>query len=309
MAGSSKKMKLEFYQIPGEDDMIAILGNDGIKRYGIDSTGKIIVTNHYHNLMEIGICRQGYGTVMLKNKKCTYSEGTVIIVPANYPHNIISTSKEKCFWEFIYLNPIEFLSEYYEKREVERFITKINRTHLKMQKDELKATLFVRELECLMDQIRIQDYGYKNCIKGLILTLLMEIVKISNAEMNEQEDKEITNFDKFSKLKTALSYVENNYSREIKVSDIAQAAYVSESYLRKIFAENYEMSPLQYVNFVRIHEACKILRRRTVNINEAARRVGYDNMSTFIKNFKRIIGKTPKQWAMENQNSKMISSK
>lgn len=307
MSNSNKKVRLEFYQIPAGEDIIAILGNNGIKEYGVD--GKMITTNHYHNLMEIGICRQGCGTILFKHRKCAYSEGTVIVVPENYPHNIINVCKEKSFWEFIYLNPTEFLNEYYEKREVEKFIAKINRNYLKMQKDELKITLFVRELECLMDQIRIQDYGYKNCIKGLILTLLMEIVKINCSEMNEQEYKEVTNFDKFSKLKTALSYVENNYSKEIRVSDIAQAAYVSESYLRKIFAENYEMSPLQYVNFVRIQEACKMLQRRNVNINEAARRVGYDNMSTFIRNFKKIMGKTPKQWVIENQNNKNTSSK
>lgn len=309
MANSNKKVRLEFYQIPAGEDIIAILGNNGIKEYGVDKNGKSITTNHYHNLMEIGICRRGYGTILFKHKKYYYSEGTVIIIPENYPHNIVNDCKEKSFWEFVYLNPTEFLNEYYEKREAERFIAQINRNCLKMQKDELKITLFVRELECLMDQIRIQDYGYKNCIKGLILTLLMEVVKMNRSEMNEQDDKEVTNFDKFSKLKAALSYVENNYSKEIRVEDIAQAAYVSESYLRKIFAENYGMSPSQYVKFVRIHEACKILRRRTVNINEAARRVGYDNMSTFIKNFKRIMNKTPKQWVLENQNNKIVSSK
>ena len=59
------------------------------------------------------------------------------------------------------------------------------------------------------------------------------------------------------------------------------------------------MSPLWYVNFVRIDSACKILRDQALNINEVAQKVGFDNTSTFIKNFKKIVGKTPKQWRKE----------
>lgn len=39
--------------------------------------------------------------------------------------------------------------------------------------------------------------------------------------------------------------------------------------------------------------ACKILQTEAYNINEVARRVGFGNMSAFIKNFKKITG-TPK---------------
>lgn len=102
-------------------------------------------------------------------------------------------------------------------------------------------------------------------------------------------------------LPFTLAYVEENYAEEIRISDIADASYISESYLRKIFAENYNMTPIQYVNFVRISHACKILQKEAISITDVARRVGFDNMSTFIKNFKRITGKTPKIWVKENR--------
>ena len=44
--------------------------------------------------------------------------------------------------------------------------------------------------------------------------------------------------------------------------------------MRKIFAENYNMTPIQYVNFVRISHACKILQKEAISITDVARRVG-----------------------------------
>ena len=304
---NTSKMKLQYYQIKSGEDLVAQLGSAGIREYGLDRFGKETEHNHYHNLLEIAVCRQGTGTFIFEEKRIPYSEGAIAIIPANYPHNVISTSGEKSFWESVYINPNEFLKEYFEKREVEKLIKKINMRAIFQKKEEIP--LFSRELDCLMDQIRMKDYGYKNCVKGLIFTLLMEIVKINAQDYWIDEPEKKIDRDKLEKLKQALAYVDENYAEEIKVGDIAEASYISESYLRKIFAENYNMTPVQYVNFVRINHACKILQREAISVNDVARKVGFDNMSTFIKNFKKITGKTPKIWAKDNRLNHNIAQK
>ena len=130
----------------------------------------------------------------------------------------------------------------------------------------------------------------------------MELIKINSDEfVNEkmQDTAEYVNDDKSGKLQLALSFVEEHFAEDIKISDIADAAYISESYLRRIFAEKYNMTPVQYVNHVRIQEACKLLKRRNYNINEAAQKVGFNNMSTFITNFRKIKNQSPGQWLKE----------
>ena len=56
------------------------------------------------------------------------------------------------------------------------------------------------------------------------------------------------------------------------------------------------MTPVQYVNYVRIQEACKLLKNKKFNISEAAQEVGFNNMSTFITNFRKVKNQTPGQW-------------
>ena len=97
-----------------------------------------------------------------------YTEDTILITAKNHLHNIISNPGVKSYWEFIYINPADFLRAQHEfgKRELERNMRKIESVQIKKQRKEIP--LFAQELECLMDQIRTQEYGYRACVKGLV---------------------------------------------------------------------------------------------------------------------------------------------
>lgn len=58
---------------------------------------------------------------------------------------------------------------------------------------------------------------------------------------------------------------------------------------------------MHYVNYVRIQKACKLIRRTDDTLSEIAQKVGYDNLSTFINNFKVHTGQTPRSWKEKNR--------
>lgn len=148
-----------------------------------------------------------------------------------------------------------------------------------------------------MNQVRVQAHGYRECMKGLLFALLMEMVKINYyIDCNRSELKERQSPQKIKALVLAFEYIEENYSKELRISDIANAAFVSETYLRRLFVTSCNMSPMQYVKKFRIDTACKMMKNSDSTISEIAYAVGFDNMTTFISNFKKIKGCTPKQW-------------
>lgn len=305
-----KKAEFRFYQIPNGEDVLALLGGNWIREYSVDADGKNITVNHFHNLLEIGICRWGEGKVVFDTKEYTYTEGTIIIIPKNYPHNTINVPGEKSFWEYIYINPTDFLmDEYgYSRREAEKKVAKIEQRPIQILAE--KVPILKKELDCIMDQVRQQGYGYRKCIKGLVYAILMEIIKINwNYGNNHMDSSNISGIEKSDKLKLATDYINEHYADVIKISDISDAAYISESYLRRLFSENYDMSPLHYVNFVRISYACKIMKNSSKNISEVAQEVGFENLSTFINNFKKIVSETPKQWLKTNTLNSTMTTK
>ena len=68
--GKKKKdtIELRFYEIPQNEYVLALLGENWIRDYGHDE-----VHLHFHNLMEIGVCRNGTGKLILDEEQAPLS--------------------------------------------------------------------------------------------------------------------------------------------------------------------------------------------------------------------------------------------
>lgn len=71
---------------------------------------------------------------------------------------------------------------------------------------------------------------------------------------------------------------------------------MSETHFRRIFQETMNMTPVEYVNFVRIRKACELIDKTDISMEEVAGKVGFVTPSTFNRNFRRIVGTSPYQW-------------
>ena len=67
-----KKMKMEyrFYEVPEKCPVLALLGEKWVQNYGYQ-----IDYLHFHNMMEIGVCYYGEGTIVLEDKEIPYDGG------------------------------------------------------------------------------------------------------------------------------------------------------------------------------------------------------------------------------------------
>jgi len=96
-------------------------------------------------------------------------------------------------------------------------------------------------------------------------------------------------------IKKAIDYIQKNYMNIISVKDIASHINISESYLFKIFKSYCGISPVEYINTMKIYAAYELL-QQNMSVTETAETVGFSNISYFIRLFKNISGKTPYQW-------------
>lgn len=62
------------------------------------------------------------------------------------------------------------------------------------------------------------------------------------------------------------------------------------------------MSPLEYINLVRVQTACDLLKRTDEPITTIAGKCGFTTLSTFNRNFKQITGVSPSQWRKRPEN-------
>ena len=94
----------------------------------------------------------------------------------------------------------------------------------------------------------------------------------------------------------SIAYVSSNLDAPISIDDLAERAAMSRAVFHRRFKQATTMSPIQFVKTMRLNiAAMKIADGLTVS--EAALDVGYISPSQFSREFKRIYGKSPREWS------------
>ncbi|PWT74045.1 MAG: hypothetical protein C5B46_04675 [Proteobacteria bacterium] len=98
-------------------------------------------------------------------------------------------------------------------------------------------------------------------------------------------------------VSAAVRFIRERYAQNISLTDIANAADSSPFHLTRIFKKTMGMSPHQYLVEVRVHSARALLSTGgdRPSLAEVAAAVGFADQSHLTRQFKRILGTTPKK--------------
>ncbi|GAA6152094.1 GlxA family transcriptional regulator [Pseudoteredinibacter isoporae] len=94
----------------------------------------------------------------------------------------------------------------------------------------------------------------------------------------------------------AQIWLQDNYGKEVKLSDVAEKFDMSVRTFNRRFKSATGKSPLQYLQEVRIETAKDLLKTSNLSINEIAFRVGYQDMGHFTGLFKKLLATTPSEY-------------
>jgi two-component system response regulator YesN len=93
-----------------------------------------------------------------------------------------------------------------------------------------------------------------------------------------------------------LDYIEKHYNVDISLEMVAEQLQRSRSYLSTYLKEKTGMTFTDYLHDLRISKAKEMLSQKDVRINEVSERIGYQNVNSFIRMFKKICGVTPGEY-------------
>lgn len=126
------------------------------------------------------------------------------------------------------------------------------------------------------------------------LTLLGHFFQLLGT-MQDQEPAGRENYPR-QYLAKAMEYMNNNYSYNIRISDIASYIGVDRSYLYRIFMEEEHISPKQYLMRLRLRTSASMLRSPLYTITEIAYSCGFRDAAAFCSQFRKAMGLTPSQF-------------
>lgn len=97
-------------------------------------------------------------------------------------------------------------------------------------------------------------------------------------------------------IRKAITFIRENYNRELSAKTIAEIAGVSQNHLNSLFREKFHMTISQYINYYRIFKARMLIEKDTFSSSQIASEVGYKNKQNFNKNFYKFTNMTPREY-------------
>lgn len=226
---------------------------------------------HTHSEIEFYINIAGDISFLVNNKLYPAGFGDVIISrPGEYHHCVCHSPKDHnyfCVWLQCEQNP--FIKEFFTETVKSNLVSPT-----KAQKEELIEFFF----RLMKDDIDNQE-------KFFCFFNILNILKSAEGMEVKQQDMP-------RELAKALKYIDENISKNIKVSDISRDLYISESTVERRFKEYLNIKPLEFIRKRKMIIAAELLRKGESVLNTGIA-VGYSDNSYFIKVFSRYYGMTP----------------
>lgn len=254
-----------------------------------------VVPWHWHEELELGYIQEGVSRIITVGAEYTVRQGDGFFINSNVMdmkqnglpgsktveinhifHPVFLSGHFKSRFETKYLNPIV------KNRQIEVHIIRRGRA----VSDRILSDLYrLKELQKEPDA----EFWTRNILSEIWL-LLMEELRENPGERipgaTEQRDR----------LRTMIAYIHSHYAERVTVSEIAEAAGVSEREASRCFKKNLGCSPVEYLIVYRLNESKKLLRESSLSVTEISQRCGFSDSAYYGKTFRRACGLTPGEY-------------
>lgn len=136
-----------------------------------------------------------------------------------------------------------------------------------------------------------RDYLLKPTRSSDILKYLLKLADEISGALSDGERQKSDGLPPL--VAKAVEYIEEHYSENLTLQQVAEQIGITGGYLSTLFAQNLDRGFVEYLNEVRIEHACIYLQQNYLKTYEIAYKVGFNDEKYFSRVFKKIKGESP----------------
>lgn len=205
---------------------------------------------------------------------------------------------------------LRYVQAFRNQAEIQRHLESGNYNAIELQINRLfgeiaGSSLSVSLARCLYYEIinmvlRTLPYGF---IKTIDVSRLLGVDTMEELRMGALEiyrracqERQIQK-ERKGPVENALEYVRARYAQpDLSLEAVASELGISRSYLSRLFSERMSMTLCEYIGRLRVEAACALMTETSLPVAQIAQQVGYQDLHTFLRNFKKYMGMTPTQY-------------
>jgi AraC-like DNA-binding protein len=255
---------------------------------------------HHHPEYELVLITKGRGKRMVGDQINRFEENDLVFIGPYTPHEWLcdpeyfSTSNDFKGRGIVIQFLHDFLGEKFfeipENINIKKFLTESSRGY------EFYGNTKTRIRSIMLRMINMSDFDRLQSLYSIfrIFAVTKEFNILSSPSflepyyLNENES-----------MQKALKFILQNFHKQILIKDLLVVTNMSTSSFCTSFKSTYRMTFKDYLLSVRVGYACKLLTDSAQNISRVAYKSGFENISNFNRQFKKIKGITPSQFIKE----------
>ena len=256
---------------------------------------------HRHTEIQITLVLKGEGTLIAGNYMQPFKPGDIYIIGSNQSHIFKNDppyfdkkSKRKIHALTLFFNPrgaFQNILDLPESKSIRKFIA------------ETSYGLMVSETE--QKNIAAKILGLKNSKQAFRIAKFIDLVQTMANIRQWKKLSSISSDYSYSdteglRMNDVYQYTMENYTDNISLNEIAKIACLTPQAFCRYFKKHTRKTYVNFLNEIRINEACKkITSGRDTPISAIAYDTGFSSAVSFNRVFKKITGKSPREYQKE----------
>ena len=263
--------------------------DDPFSTYHIQNEGQSFqIPVHWHDELEIIYVKSGFLTVNISGENYIGKPGDAFVVSPGNLHFMGSQTGTVDYFTFLF--PLKYIAFRSDDMLDDKLIEPLNSGHL-MISPEIKDTV-KEQCEQLAGVYAAEIDESESKITGqirkkiILLQFIHELWKKGFIVENDTTGRNTVE-------KEMVSYIQQNYTGKILLREFGEQFHLSEKYISRYFKEHFHITLSQYVTYLRLEHAKQMLQETDISVTEVAMQSGYQNISYFIRSFKKTYGVSP----------------
>ncbi|BDD02852.1 AraC family transcriptional regulator [Aureibacter tunicatorum] len=255
---------------------------------------------HFHPELQLTYILESNGTFFIGDNIKNFKAGDILLIGANLTHVF---RNDKLYYEdsneevrakaiSVFFTETSFGADFFELPEAAKI-----KDLIKKSGRGLKITGETRDLIAPLLETLKDLEGFFRIIKMLeILNLIAENLESDVEYLSSLSYSKFLKESDSKKINDVFEYVMQNFSENIKLSDVADIANMSVTSFCRYFKLRTRKTFSLFLNEIRVGHACKLLKENKYNISEICYECGFNNISNFNRQFKAITNYTPTEY-------------
>lgn len=255
---------------------------------------------HYHEEVELIQFHRGTGTQFIGDNISRFEPGNIVLVGSNLPH----------FWQFDHppkkklektgavSTVIHFFENFWgdrflqlpETQSIKAVLEKAKRGITVVGKDAEKIGKLIQKINSSRGITRL--LALVECLEEFAASSHTRLLSSMGFHFNLSEPEN-------ERINSIYQYSLKNFCNEIYIEEVAARVGLIPNSFCRYFKSRTGKTYSRFLNELRVGHACKLLIENKKSMKQACFDSGFNNETSFHKNFKAITGRSPKKYQQE----------